>query len=257
LPFVAREIVEAGGLAGQRLLDVAAVLTRLYQVFRASDAFLVEVNPLAVDAKGVVVAPSAVVTVDDQADFRHPDWAPWVESARSNGWRPLTPLEREMRAIDATDAGSAIRFNELELADHGIACMITGGGSGFVALDHFRRLGERPATTFDITPGRIEQKMYLAARAILSRPGLRGLVAGGNISNFISVDVRVRGVVRALKELGVDGHRFPVVVRYAGPGAEAARALAAEVPGVEFYDERTSLEEAVERIVARVRGMEA
>ena len=257
LPFVAREIVEAGGLAGQRLLDVAAVLTRLYQVFRASDAFLVEVNPLAVDAKGVVVAPSAVVTVDDQADFRHPDWAPWVESARSNGWRPLTPLEREMRAIDATDAGSAIRFNELELADHGIACMITGGGSGFVALDHFRRLGEQPATTFDITPGRIEQKMYLAARAILSRPGLRGLVAGGNISNFISVDVRVRGVVRALKELGVDGHRFPVVVRYAGPGAEAARALAAEVPGVEFYDERTSLEEAVERIVARVRGMEA
>ena len=51
--------------------------------------------------------------------------------------------------------------------------------------------------------------MYLAARAILSRPGLRGLVAGGNISNFISVDVRVRGVVRALKELGVLAEGVP------------------------------------------------
>jgi succinyl-CoA synthetase beta subunit/citryl-CoA synthetase large subunit len=273
-PFVAREIAEAGGLSGQRLLDVADVLTRLYRVFRTADAFLVEVNPLAVDADGAMVAPSAVVTVDDQADFRHPEWDPWVEAARSNGWRPLTPLERQMRGIDATDAGSAIRFNELgglgesgepfERAAPGtpgrrdIACMITGGGSGLVALDHFSRLGEEPpATTFDITPGRIEEKMYLAARAILSRPGLRGLVAGGNISNFIPVDLRVRGVVRALKELGVDGSRFPVVLRYAGPGVETARGLAAEVPGVEFHDERTSLEEAVERIVARVRGTAA
>ena len=40
--------------------------------------------------------------------------------------------------------------------------------------------------------------------------------------------------------------------RYAGPGVETARALSAEVPGVEFYDEQTSLEEAVERIAARV-----
>jgi succinyl-CoA synthetase beta subunit len=255
--FVAREIAEAGGLGGQRLLDVADVLTRLYRVFRAADAFLVEVNPLAVDAAGAVVAPSAVVTVDDQADFRHPEWTPWMEAAHSNGWRPLTALEREMRRIDATDAGSAIRFNELrELEgqpDGGIACMVTGGGSGLVALDHFGRLGVMPATTFDITPGRIEEKMYLAARAILSRPGLRGLVAGGNISNFIPVDLRVRGVVRALRELGVDGRRFPVVFRYAGPGVEAARTVAAEVPGVEFCDERTSLEEAVERIVRRVR----
>ena len=254
-PFVGREIAEAAGLSGQRLLDVADVLCRLYRVFRESDAFLVEVNPLAVDGDGRLVAPSAVVTVDDQADFRHPEWSEQMDAAGSNGWRPLTPLERDMRQIDATDAGSAIRFNEFE--DGEIACMMTGGGSGLVTFDHLRRLGETPATTFDITPGRVEEKMYLATKAILSRPGLRGLVAGGNITNFIPIDVKVRGVVRALVELRVDARRFPVVFRYAGPGVETARALSAEVPGIDFCDETVSLEEAVERIVARVRQARA
>ncbi len=249
--FLAREIAEAGGLRGQRLLDVAVVLTRLYQVFRTTDAFLVEVNPIAVDGTGQVVAPSAVVTLDDQADFRHPKWGQLMDPAGSNGWRPLTALERRMREIDATDPSSAIRFNEF--AEGRIACMVTGGGSGLVTFDHLRRLGETPATTFDITPGLVEEKMYMATKAILSRPGLRGLIAGGNISNFIPIDLKVRGVVRALKELGVDARRFPIVFRYAGPGVEAARGLAAEVPGIDFYDEQTSLEEAVERIVARVR----
>jgi len=250
-PFVAREIADTAGLTGQRLLDVADAVTRLYKVFRSNDAFLVEVNPLATADDGTVVAPSAVVTLDDQADFRHPEWESMREPASSNGWRPLTALERRMREIDATDPGSAIRFNEF--ADGRIACMMTGGGSGLLVFDHLRRLGETPATTFDITPGRVEEKMYLATKAILSRPGLRGLIAGGNISNFIPIDVKVRGVVRALTELGVDGREFPVVFRYAGPGVETARALSAEVPGIDFYDERTPLEEAVERIVARAR----
>ncbi|MBI4540818.1 MAG: acetate--CoA ligase family protein [Gemmatimonadetes bacterium] len=248
--YIAREIAESGGLTGQRLVDVAALLTRLYQVFRTNDAFLVEVNPLAVDDTGTVLAPSAVVTVDDQAAFRHPEWQHVMDPARSNGWRPLTPLELRMREIDATDSGSAIRFNEFP--EGRIACMMTGGGSGFVTLDHLLRLGETPATTFDITPGRVEEKMYLATKAILSRPDLAGLVAGGNITNFIPIDVKVRGVVRALKELGIDAERFPVVFRYAGPGVETARALAAEVPGIEFYDESITLEDAMERIVARV-----
>ncbi|OGB94069.1 MAG: hypothetical protein A3G35_05395 [candidate division NC10 bacterium RIFCSPLOWO2_12_FULL_66_18] len=249
--FLAREIVESGGLIGQHLLDVAATLTRLYRVFRTNDAFLVEVNPLAVDEVGKVVAPSAVVVVDDQAHFRHPEWDQLIDPGSSNGWRPLTPLERRMREIDAIDPGSAIRFNEF--ADGRIACMLTGGGSGLLTFDHFLRLGEMPATTFDITPGKVEEKMYLATKSILGRPGLAGLIAGGNITNFIPIDVKVRGVVRALKDLGVDARRFPVVFRYAGPGVEVARELAAEVPGVEFYDETTSLELAVERIVARVR----
>jgi succinyl-CoA synthetase beta subunit len=247
----AAEIATSAGLAGRFCSSVAETLRRLYRVFVDHDAFLVEVNPLALAPDGGAVILSAVVVLDDQATFRHPEWERLADDAGSNGLRPLTPLERQMREIDAIDSGSAIRFSEFP--EGRIACMLTGDGCGLVAFDHFQRLGETPATMFDITPGRVEEKMYLATKAILGRPGLAGLIAGGNITNFIPVDVKVRGVVRALRELGVDGRRFPVMFRYAGPGVDVARTLAAEIPGLEFHDETTSIEGAVDRIVQRVR----
>ncbi|MCZ6562517.1 MAG: acetate--CoA ligase family protein [Deltaproteobacteria bacterium] len=251
-PFQAREIAESAGLKGRILMETAQVLMGLYRVFRQFDAQTVEVNPLALTDEDRIVAPSAVVVIDDQALFRHPELDGIADPERTNGWRPLTDLEREIRAIDKTDASSAIRFNEFEEGD--IAFMITGGGSGFLALDLIQRLGGKPATTFDITPGRVEEKMYLATKAILSRPGLKGMIAGGNITNFIPIDVKVRGVVRALKDLKVDPRKFPVVFRYAGPGVEAAKKMASELPGIEFYDAATSLEDAVRRIVELTRA---
>ncbi len=251
-PFQAREIAESAGLKGRILMETAQVLMGLYRVFRQFDAQTVEVNPLALTDEDRIVAPSAVVVIDDQALFRHPELDGIADPERTNGWRPLTDLEREIRDIDKTDASSAIRFNEFEEGD--IAFMITGGGSGFLALDLIQRLGGKPATTFDITPGRVEEKMYLATKAILSRPGLKGMIAGGNITNFIPIDVKVRGVVRALKDLKVDPRKFPVVFRYAGPGVEAAKKMASEIPGIEFYDAATSLEDAVRRIVELTRA---
>jgi len=246
-PFQAREIAESAGLKGKILTETAQVLCGLYRIFRRFDAQTVEVNPMALTDEGRIVAPSAVIVIDDQALFRHPELKGIADPEQTNGWRPLTDLEREIRAIDKTDPSSAIRFNEFEDGD--IAFMITGGGSGFLALDLIQRLGGKPATTFDITPGRVEEKMYLATKAILSRPGLKGMVAGGNITNFIPIDVKVRGVVRALKDLEIDPRKFPVVFRFAGPGVEVAKELASEIPGIEFYDAATSLDEAVRRIV--------
>ncbi len=251
-PFQAREIAESAGLEGKILTETAQVLCGLYQVFRQFDAQTVEVNPLALTDEDRIVAPSAVIVIDDQALFRHPELDGIADPERTNGWRPLTALEREIRDIDKTDPSSAIRFNEFEKGD--IAFMITGGGSGFLALDLIQRLGGKPATTFDITPGRVEEKMYLATKAILSRPGLKGMIAGGNITNFIPIDVKVRGVVRALKDLEIDPRKFPVVFRYAGPGVEVAKKMASEIPGIEFYDAATSLEDAVRRIVELMRA---
>jgi succinyl-CoA synthetase beta subunit len=251
-PFAAREIAEAAGLRGRSLVEVGATLAALYRLFRQLDAQTVEVNPLAITPEGRVLAPSGVIVLDDQAAFRHPELEGMADPELTNGWRPFTPLERRMREIDRTDPGSAIRFNELE--DGNIGFMVTGGGAGLLAFDAILRAGGKPATTFDITPGRVEEKMYLATMAILSRPGLRGLIAGGNISNFIPIDVKVRGVMRALKELGIDPASFPVVFRFDGPAGETAKDLAAELPGIEYLDGATSIEDAVHRIVERTEG---
>jgi succinyl-CoA synthetase beta subunit/citryl-CoA synthetase large subunit len=79
------------------------------------------------------------------------------------------------------------------------------------------------------------------------------MIAGGNITNFIPIDVKVRGVMRALKELRIDPKKFPVVFRFAGPGVDVAKKLASELPGIEFYDAATSLDDAVRRIVELTR----
>jgi succinyl-CoA synthetase beta subunit len=248
-PFAAREIAAAAGIRGRSLVEAGAALAALYRLFRQLDAQTVEINPLAITPEGRVVAPSGVIVLDDQASFRHPELEGMADPELTNGWRPFTPLERRMRDIDHTDPGSSIRFNELEDGD--IAFMVTGGGAGLLAFDAILRAGGRPATTFDITPGRVEEKMYLATKAILSRPGLKGLIAGGNISNFIPIDVKVRGVMRALKDLGIDPATFPVVFRFDGPAGETARALAAELPDIQYLDGATSIEDAVRRIVER------
>ena len=245
--FQAKEIAERAGLKGKTLMAAAEALSALYRVFRELDAETVEVNPLAVTGDGRIVAPSAVIVVDDQALYRHPELEGIADPNLTNGWRPLTELEKRMREIDETDAGSAIRFNEFP--DGGIGFMFTGGGAGFLAFDTIMRLGGDPATTFDITPGYVEEKMYLASKAILSLPRLRGLIAGGNITNFISIDIKVRGMMRALKELEIDPETFPVVFRFAGPGEDVARELADELPGIEYYGAESTIEEVVERIV--------
>ncbi|HEY8370835.1 MAG TPA: ATP-grasp domain-containing protein, partial [Thermodesulfobacteriota bacterium] len=246
-PFEARERCAEAGLTGRALVSVADALAALYRVFRATDAQLVEVNPLALGPEGEAVAVSAVVSVDDQALWRHPELAGRIDPDLSNGWRPLTPLEREIRAIDREDPTTAIRFNEFEDGDIGF--MMTGGGSGLLSFDAMLRVGGRPATSFDITPGQVEEKMRRSVAAVLRRPGLKGLIVGGNISNFIPIDIKVRGVVRALVEAGVDTRTFPVVFRFDGPNIEEARRLAASLPGVEFLDGTTPLDAAVKRIV--------
>jgi len=251
-PFQAREIAENAGLKGKELIAISDILPRLYRIFRQYDCQTVEVNPLALTDPGSLLALSAVMVIDNQALFRHPELAGIADPDRTNGWRPLTPLEKEMRAIDRIDSSSAIRFNEFEGGD--IAFMVTGGGAGLLAFDAILCFGGKPATTFDITPGRVEEKMYLATRAILSKPGLKGMIAGGNITNFIPIDVKVRGVMRALKELKIDPKEFPVVFRFAGPGVDVARELAVELPGIEFYDAATSLEDVVMRIIELTKG---
>ncbi|MEE9275455.1 MAG: ATP-grasp domain-containing protein [bacterium] len=246
------DLAERAGLDGPAALQAGEAMAALYTLFRAADCRMVEINPLAEVEGGRILAASGVVNLDEQALFRHPGLAERASAAEGNGWRPLTPLEEEMREIDAIDPHvGAIRFAEM---DGDIGFMVTGGGYSLTSLAQLIEEGGRPACTFDITPGRYEEKMYRAVRAVLSIPRLKGLLIAGNVSNFTRVDIKAAGVARALKEAGRDYGEFPVVIRFAGPGVEEARRLIAEVPGVDWHEEGFSLEDAARRIVERAYG---
>ena len=246
-PFEAREIANDIGLRSAAAAAFATTLEKLYALFVQIDALTLEINPLALVAGNAFVAASCVLVTDDLAAFRHPELEGIADPDITNGWRPLTNMEHRMRAIDREDPDSPIRFNEFP--DGEIAFMAMGGGAGFFALDTMLALGGKPATTFDITPGRFEAKLRAAVAVVAARPGLRGFFAGGNISNFMPIDMRVRAIVDGLRDAGVDPATMPVVFRFDGPRIEEAKAIASSLPGIRFSDAATTLDEAVAQIV--------
>jgi len=243
------DFIETSGVESGLALKCARAAQSAYQAFRAADSRMIEINPLAELVNGEVIAGSGAVILDEQALFRQPELKKKLGKEQGNGWRPLTELENCIRKIDSIDPHvCAIRFNEL---DGDIAFLVSGGGYGLSSFEQIIREGGRPATTFDITPGPFEEKMFRIVKAVCKMPGLRGMVLSANVSNFARVDRRVAGIVRALKELDIDYKHLPVIVRYDGPGADDARKMMAEVPGPEMYGAESTLEDICKRIVER------
>ena len=174
--------------------------------------------------------------------------------AQDGGWRPPTPLEARVAEIDAeTPPFNTARFTEIE--DGEIALLWSGGGGGLYLLDTMARLGGKPATAFDITPGPLEEKYFEITKEILEMPNVRGALAGSNITSFSRVQLKVRAIARAVQETGVDLSEFPFIVRFAGAGGEEAREIASSCPGLQYLGDEVTLEEAAERIVFQVEAV--
>lgn len=247
----ALDLLNRAKIDEDRQKELAEFLKSAFRVFRSCDASVLEVNPIVWTQDQRLAAVAAVIDVDRQAAARQEVLLGKDGVIATNGGRALSSLEMAIRNIDlGTGEPGAIRFNEFPEGE--IAIMVSGGGAGLVALDAINRAGGKPATSFDIKPGNIEEKMYECTLAILSRPEFKGLLVGGNFSNFAGVDVKARAVVRAVKEAGLDAHRFPIVMRFCGPNQHVAQELASSIPGVRFLDETFTIEDAAEEIVKLV-----
>src|SRR5690606_11775743 len=90
----AREIATAARFPAELVDKVAPVLVRLYEVFVAEDATLVEVNPLVLTGAGDISALDGKVSLDENADFRQPAHAGLVDKSAED------PLEAKAKAND-------------------------------------------------------------------------------------------------------------------------------------------------------------
>lgn len=245
--------LRACGVSGTALYRAARAVHACYALFRRTEAGLLEVNPLVLSDEDDVAAAACVLDLDADALFRRPELEALLDEDSLGGWRPPTPLEARIAEIDARvpPRGTA-RFTEFEGGE--IALLWSGGGGGLYLLDTMARLGGRPATAFDITPGPLEEKYFQITKEILKIPNLKGALAGSNITSFSRVQLKVRAIVRAVRETGVDLARFPFIVRFAGAGGEEAREIARTCPGLQYLGAEATLEEAAERIVAQVEA---
>lgn len=102
-PAKAREIVEAANFPAEVADKIADILVTLWKTFIEEDALLVEVNPLAKVASGDVIALDGKVSLDENADFRHPDHEELVDHAAAN------PLRPRPRRRTSTTSSSTVR----------------------------------------------------------------------------------------------------------------------------------------------------
>lgn len=208
----------------QRL--VAPILRSLYAAYRASDATLVEVNPLAIDSDGRIFAADAKVTIDDNALFRLPELSECRE-------------ESEEDEIEAEAHRRGIQYVRL---DGTIGVIGNGAGLVMGTLDEVARAGARAANFLDVGGGARADTVRACLEVVLLNPAVRGVLI--NIFGGITrCDEVARGILDAVATMSVS---VPIVVRLAGTRAAEGRAL---LEGSTLVPAET-MQEAAERIVA-------
>lgn len=222
------------------------ITTQLYDAFVASNASMLEINPLVIDSKGQCLAVGAMMATDDLL------FASGNEDAVAAEGRPLTALERRVIEANAAIPGGMIRYTEL---DGDIGMFIGGGGASLVQHDLVLKAGGRPANHMDASTTNPD-KVRALVETILDKPGVRGLLVGWHYQQMAQIDRRVGPIIQVLKERDVDPDRFPIVIRMFGPGEDQARRMAAELPGVHYMQHGAPMEEAVRLIVELTRRSE-
>jgi len=204
----AARVAAALGFAGDGAAAAAVQVRRLYDLFLAKDATLLEVNPMAETPAGEVVCLDAKISFDDNAAFRQ---AP-VFAQRDTS-------QEEPREVAADAAG----LNYIGL-DGNIACMVNGAGLAMATMDIIKLHGGEPANFLDVGGGATEEQVTSAFRILNEDPAVRAILV--NIfGGIMRCDVIAQGIVNAAKTLDL---RVPVVVRLQGNQVDAAKALIAD-----------------------------
>lgn len=248
--YQAKEIWSDLGISGAFLVKATAILGRLYDIFVKYDATVLEINPLALTSAGDVVAAAILMGVDEEALYRQPELSDRVEAGSERAWRPLTDLEKEMVAVDASESyrGTA-RYTEMEGGNIGFLC--GGGGGSLLVYDALLRVGGRPANYTEFGGNPTETKVAGLAKGVLSKPGVKGFLMCGNITNNTQTDVVAKGIIKAFQEMHIDLTKFPVVIRLAGVNDDRAKKLSAEA-GVAYYGDEITMEDAAQLIVDKM-----
>jgi succinyl-CoA synthetase beta subunit len=208
----AAEIVAATRFPDEVADEAKDIIKKLWDVFIKEDASLVEVNPLVKLGDGRLDALDGKVTLDANADFRHPEHADFEIKDEAD------PLEAE-----AKEKG----LNYVKL-DGEVGIIGNGAGLVMSTLDVVAYAGEKhsgvkPANFLDIGGGASAEVMANGLHIILGDKQVKSVfvnVFGG----ITACDAVANGIVHALELLGDEANK-PLVVRLDGNNVEEGRRI--------------------------------
>ena len=229
--FYARRLAFGLGLEGKQIGAAVKFVRAIYDAFVATDASLVEINPLVVTGAGAVIALDAKMNFDDNALYRHAE----IEALRDEDEED--PTEREAARHE---------LNYVKL-DGSIGCMVNGAGLAMATMDIIKLYGSEPANFLDVGGGATQDRVKRAFELILSDPNVEGILV--NIfGGIMRCDVIAEGIVAAARDVRL---RVPLVVRLEGTNVEIGKKILAE-SGISVVS-ADNLADAAEKVVNAVR----
>ena len=211
----------------ERALDgTADILVKLYRCFTDGYCDLAEINPLILKPTGEVHALDAKVTLDSNAEYRHPEWAEYS----------LTEVldDREQLA-----KSKGLQYIGLEGS---VGIIANGAGLAMSTLDVVNQVGGTAANFLDIGGGANADVMAAALDVINHDQSVKSIFI--NIFGGITRGEEVaKGIVEALGRVDL---RAPIVIRLDGTNAEEGRRILAEagIPESKLTSKPTILEAA-------------
>jgi len=204
--FQCRKIAYNLGLSGKAFKEMTKFIGALYKAYEGTDASLFEINPLLKTSDDRIVAVDAKVKIDDNALYRHPDYA-------------------EMRDIDEEDP-IEVEASEHDLSyiklDGNVGCMVNGAGLAMATMDIIKLSGGEPANFLDVGGNADAERVEKGFRIILKDPNVKAILV--NIfGGIVRCDRVAQGIVDAYGNIGEIS--IPIIVRLQGTNAEEAKKI--------------------------------
>jgi succinyl-CoA synthetase beta subunit len=227
-PYQVRKLSAALSFDAAAQKSAALFLPRICRFFVDQDASMTEINPLVVTRDGQLLALDAKVTFDDNALFRHKEFA---------SLRDLD--EEEPTEVRAQNAG--LSYVKL---DGNIGCLVNGAGLAMSTMDLIKLHGGEPANFLDVGGGANVEQVTEAFRIILADDNVKAILV--NIfGGIMKCDTIVTALLTAYDKIGIT---VPLVVRLEGTNVDKAREML-RTSGKQIIA-ATDLTDAAKKIVA-------
>ena len=224
----AQEIASNLKLHGNAKEEMIQFVKSLYKAYDKSDSSLFEINPVIKTSDNKILAVDAKVSIDDNALFRHPDYAEMRDVREEN------PIE-----VEAKEVG----LNYVDL-DGNVGCMVNGAGLAMATMDLIKQAGGEPANFLDVGGTADSERVETAFRIIMKDPDVKAILI--NIfGGIVRCDRVANGIVDACKNMK-DDISVPIIVRLEGTNSKIAKDII-DSSGLNFHS-AVEFKEAADKV---------
>ncbi|NTU58711.1 MAG: ATP citrate lyase [Chlorobiaceae bacterium] len=241
------ELALEAGFEGEIAERVGKITSRLVLCFDNEDAQSIEINPLVIRKSDMrFAALDAVMNIDWDARFRHPDWdfKPVSEIGR-----PFTEAEQQIMDIDSRIKGS-VKFVEVPGGE--VALLTAGGGASVFYADAVVARGGTIANYAEYSGDPADWAVEALTETICKLPNIKHIIVGGAIANFTDVRATFSGIINGFRDSKSKGYleNVKIWVRRGGPneaqGLAAIRKLQEEGFDIHVYDRSMPMTDIVD-----------